>query len=116
MDSITITKKLNVKKKYDVIVSNPPYIPEDEMKYCSPEVKFEPETALIAEDEGLQFYKAIIANYKDSLNDGGMLLFEVGFSQGEKVSQLLQNAGFKDVKVQKDLNGINRAVQGIKKN
>ena len=46
----------------DLIVSNPPYIPQQEMKYCSPEVKFEPQTALLAKDEGLEFYKAIINN------------------------------------------------------
>ncbi len=100
--------------KYDLIVSNPPYIPTSEVAFMSPETKFEPETALIAEDDGLEFYKAIIKNYTDSLNKGGMLLFEVGFSEGEKVAELLENAEYKNIEIKKDLNGIARAVSGIK--
>lgn len=100
--------------KYDLIVSNPPYIPTSEMKLMSPETSFEPETALIANDDGLEFYKAIIENYTDSLNNGGMLLFEVGFSQSEKVSQLLEKAGYTNIEIKKDLNEIARAVSGIK--
>ncbi len=99
---------------FDLIVSNPPYIPESERRLMSPETKFEPETALMAEDEGLQFYKAITQNYYNSLKDGGMLCFEIGFSQGEAVSTILNEAGFKDVKIRKDLGGICRAVSGIK--
>lgn len=98
----------------DLIVSNPPYIPNSEMKYCSPEVKFEPETALLAEDGGLEFYKAIIENYKSVLKIGGYICFEVGFKQAEKVKELLQNAGFKDIKITNDLNGIGRAVRATK--
>lgn len=98
----------------DLIVSNPPYIPNSEMKYCSPEVKFEPETALLAEDGGLEFYKAIIENYKSVLKIGGYICFEVGFKQAEKVKELLRNAGFKDIKITNDLNGIGRAVRATK--
>ncbi len=100
--------------KYDLIVSNPPYIPTSEISLMSPETKFEPETALMAEDGGLQFYKAIINNYTESLNVGGMLLFEVGFSQSEKVAELLKNAGYKDIQIKKDLNETARTVSGIK--
>lgn len=98
----------------DLIVSNPPYIPNSEMKYCSPEVKFEPETALLAEDGGLEFYKAIIENYKSVLKIGGYICFEVGFKQAKKVKELLRNAGFKDIKITNDLNGIGRAVRATK--
>ncbi len=99
--------------KFDLIVSNPPYIAEDEWKEISPETHFEPETALKAKDGGLEFYKAITENYKNSLKNGGMLLFEVGYKQAEKVAEIMKNAGFKDLKFTKDLSGINRAVSGI---
>lgn len=99
---------------FDLIISNPPYIPEEEKRLMSPETKFEPETALMAEDKGLEFYKAITKNYYNSIKEGGMLCFEIGFSQGDAVSQILKDAGFKDVKVSKDLGGICRAVSGIK--
>jgi len=96
--------------KYDLIVSNPPYISEDEKKYLSPEVKFEPETALFAEDDGLEFYKAIIENYKSALKKGGAFVFEVGFKQSAKVADLLEKAGFTDINIRNDPNGIGRAV------
>lgn len=99
--------------EYDLIVSNPPYISEDEWKEISPETHFEPQTALKAEDNGLEFYKAITKNYKNSLKKGGMLLFEVGYKQAETVAEIMKNEGFTDIKFQKDLGGINRAVCGI---
>lgn len=101
---------------YDLIVSNPPYIPQNEMKDTSPEVKFEPETALIADDNGMEFYKAITEKYSGSLKEGGMLLFEVGINESERVAEILKNAGFTDIKVKKDVGGIDRAVSGIKMN
>ena len=101
-------------EKYDLIVSNPPYIPESEMNMVSPETAFEPETALKADDGGMEFYKAITQKYTNSLKTGGMLCFEVGFSQKEAVSRLLSEAGFSDIQVKNDLNGIGRAVFGIK--
>lgn len=99
-------------KKYSLIVSNPPYIPKSEMSDISPEAKFEPETALLAEDNGMQFYKAIINNYKNSLQNGGMMSFEVGINEYKAVSELFCDAGFKDITVKKDLNGIERVVSG----
>lgn len=101
-------------KSYDLIVSNPPYIPESEMDIMSPETKFEPETALLAGDGGMEFYKAIIENYTDSIKSGGMLCFEVGINESERVAKFLENAGYLDIKIKKDLNGIDRAVSGIK--
>lgn len=98
----------------DLIISNPPYIPENEMKYTSPEVKFEPETALLAEDGGLEFYKAIIKNYTSVLKKGGSFCFEVGFKQASAVSDLLKSGGFENIKVKNDLNGIGRAVTATK--
>lgn len=108
--------KSGAEEKYDLIVSNPPYIPENEMSITSPETKFEPETALIAKDGGMEFYKAIIENYTDSLRAGGMLCFEVGVSGAKTVVPLLEKAGYRDIKVKKDLGGIDRAVSAIKNN
>lgn len=109
-----VFEKTGADGKYDLIVSNPPYIPQNEMSLTSPEVKYEPETALIASDDGMEFYKAITENYTDSLKSGGMLLFEVGVNQSQKVEEILKNAGYCNVKTNNDLNGIGRAVSGIK--
>ena len=100
--------------EYDLIVSNPPYIPEEEMSIISPETKYEPETALLARDGGMEFYKAITEKYYDSIKLGGMICFEVGFNQSERVAEILENAGFTNITVKKDLNEINRVVSGIK--
>ena len=97
-------------RKYDIIVSNPPYIPQTEMDEISPETKFEPETALLAEDEGMQFYKAITENYKNSLKENGVIAFEVGINQSERVAEILKTQGFKNITVKKDLNSIDRVV------
>ena len=98
--------------KYDLIVSNPPYIPKNEMETVSPEVKYEPETALLGGDDGLVFYRAIIDNYKNSLSSGGMLCFEVGIGEAEAVAKLMENAGFCNVGVKQDYNSIYRVVFG----
>lgn len=100
--------------EYDLIVSNPPYIPEEEMSIISPETKYEPETALLARDGGMEFYKTITEKYFDSIKSGGMICFEVGFNQSERVAEILENAGFTNITVKKDLNEINRVVSGIK--
>lgn len=100
--------------KYDLIVSNPPYIPINEMDTVSPETKFEPETALIGGEDGLDFYKAIIKNYKGNLNNGGMLAFEVGINEFKKVSELMKQESFKEINIINDLGQIQRVVSGIK--
>lgn len=99
---------------YDLIVSNPPYIPPNEMDIISPETNFEPETALLGGEDGMLFYKAIIENYKKSLKKGGMLGFEVGINEDEAVANLLKEALFENITVTKDFNGINRVVTAIK--
>ena len=98
--------------KYDLIVSNPPYITDLDMKTLQPEVKFEPETALRGGEDGLVFYKSITEKYKASLKDGGMLAFEVGVNQAESVKKILIENGFKNVSTRKDLNDIERVVFG----
>lgn len=102
-------------QKYNLVVSNPPYIPESEKELMSPETKFEPETALMAGDAGMEFYKAITANYKNCIVEGGMLLFEVGIGESQRVAEILTQNGFCDIKITKDINETERAVSGIKR-
>lgn len=97
-------------EKYDLIVSNPPYVSENEMETVSPETKYEPETALLGGADGLEFYKAITENYKRSLESNGLLVFEVGIGEAEAVKEILKTAGFKKTNTKKDLNGIERVV------
>lgn len=99
-------------KKYDLIVSNPPYIKADEMETLQPEVKFEPDTALYGGEDGLMFYRAIAVNYKESIKKGGKLVFEIGFSQAEEVSAILKNAGYGNITVKKDISENDRVVFG----
>jgi release factor glutamine methyltransferase len=100
--------------EYDLIVSNPPYIPQSEIGEMNAETKFEPETALLCEGDGLLFYKTIAEKYKTALKDGGMLAFEVGFKQANAVADILKENGYKDIKKIKDYNGIERVVCALK--
>mgnify|MGYP002671818672 FL=1 len=103
----------HVAGKYDVIVSNPPYIPTSEIPKLMPEVgSFEPVEALDGKEDGLYFYRKIIAECKDYLNPDGMIFFEIGYEQGADVSALLQEAGFSQVAVVKDLVHLDRVVFG----
>ena len=101
--------------KYDLIVSNPPYIKSGDMPFLQPEVGFEPETALEGGEDGLTFYRAITENYKKALNKGGFICFEVGTGEAEAVCEILKNAGFADVCKRKDLSGADRVVFGTLK-
>lgn len=103
----------NVVGTYDVIVSNPPYIPTQEILKLMPEVQdFEPMEALDGKEDGLYFYERIIAESKEYLNENGWLLFEIGHEQGDAVSAMMKDAGFKDVRVIKDLARNDRVVTG----
>lgn len=103
----------SITDSFDVIVSNPPYIPTDIIHGLMPEVvEFEPFQALDGKEDGLYFYRKIIVEAKDYFNPGGTLLFEIGHDQGEAVSGLMQAAGFSHVKVVKDLAGNDRVVSG----
>lgn len=97
--------------RFDVIVSNPPYIPEDVVKTLMPEVKdYEPNLALEAADRGLYFYKAISREAKKFLNAGGILAYEIGCEQAKDVIDILIENGYKDVVVLKDYAGLDRVV------
>lgn len=103
----------DVSDTFDVIVSNPPYIPTDMIGGLMPEVAvYEPIQALDGKEDGLHFYRRIIAVASEYLNPEGNLLFEIGHDQGESVSILMQEGGYKDVRVIKDLAGNDRVVIG----
>lgn len=103
----------NVRDTFDMIVSNPPYIKTEEIITLMPEVaQFEPIEALDGKEDGLFFYRKIIKESCKYLNPGGYLLFEIGFDQGQAVSDLLKEAGYVDVLVIKDLAQNDRVVVG----
>lgn len=103
----------NFRQSFDVIASNPPYIPTDEVKTLQTEVKdYEPLTALDGGKDGLGFYKSIIGNSVRFLKPGGMLAFEVGYGQAGQVKELLAK-DFHDIRIIRDLAKIERVVTGL---
>ena len=97
----------------DMIVSNPPYIESSVIDTLMPEVKeYEPMLALDGGEDGLDFYRQIIEQAPAYLNEGGWLMFEIGYNQGEAVSKRMQEQGFQDVQVKKDYAGLDRVVYG----
>ena len=105
----------NVTGTYDVIVSNPPYIPTAQVLKLMPEVQnFEPMEALDGKEDGLFFYRRIIQECGAYLKKNGKILFEIGHDQGVMVSGMLRAAGFKNVTIKKDLSGNDRVVSGMR--
>lgn len=103
----------NITETFDVIMANTPYIPTGEILSLMPEVRdFEPENALDGGADGLDFYRKIAGQVKDYLNPGGYVYMEIGYDQGEAVSELMRNAGFTEVEVIKDLARNDRVVKG----
>lgn len=99
--------------KFDVIISNPPYIPTHVIGSLMPEVAvYEPLQALDGKEDGLYFYRRIIKDALNYLKPNGKLLFEIGHDQGEAVSMLMKEHGYRDVLVIKDLAKNDRVVIG----
>lgn len=97
--------------KFDVIVSNPPYITADEMKQLDVSVKdYEPTLALYGGEDGLDFYRCICKNYRDALADGGCLCLEFGMGQESAVEKILIENNFGDLQFSRDTSNIIRAV------
>lgn len=103
----------NIQKQFDVIVSNPPYIKTEEISKLMPEVRdFEPVEALDGKEDGLFFYRKLLEGSTEHLKEEGYLMLEIGYDQGEEVSKMMQQAGFREIKVIKDLAGLDRVVTG----
>lgn len=103
----------DVRGRFDIIVSNPPYIRSDVIPDLMEEVRdYEPILALDGKDDGLYFYRKIIEKSPDYLNPGGLLFFEIGYDQAHDVVALMEKAGFKDVTVVQDYAHLDRVVWG----
>lgn len=101
-------------ERFDVIVSNPPYIPTEVIAGLEPEVRdHEPMLALDGKEDGLYFYRRLAKECSSYLKPDGTVYFEIGHDQGEAVSGLLKKAGFKTIRVVKDAGGLDRVVLGV---
>lgn len=99
--------------RFDMIVSNPPYIRSDEIENLMREVKdHEPRMALDGGADGLVFYRRLVADAPEHLKAGGHLIMEIGFDQAADVTALMSAAGYKEITVVKDLPGLDRVVCG----
>ena len=102
-----------VEGKFEIIVSNPPYIASAEVEKLMPEVRdHEPRMALDGTEDGLHFYRRIIEEAGKHLVSSGMLFFEIGYDQGQAVSELMRTEGYCDVQVVQDYAGLDRVVLG----
>ena len=98
---------------FDLIISNPPYIPTKDCMELMPEVKdHEPMLALDGKEDGLYFYRQLVGTAPKHLNGGGTLVFEIGYDQGAAVKTMMEEAGFSSVEIKKDLAGLDRMVIG----
>lgn len=100
-------------EKYDMLISNPPYIPTGEINGLMEEVRLhDPVRALDGREDGLYFYRMITARAQSYLKPEGWLLYEIGCDQGEDVETMMKQAGFESVKIRQDLAGLDRVVMG----
>ena len=97
---------------FDLIVSNPPYIPTRELPSLQTEVRFEPPMALDGGEDGLNFYRAIVRDWSRKLKTGGALAFELGENQAEAVKTMMEAAGFGNIRTATDFGGTHRAIIG----
>lgn len=106
----------NITGRYEMIVSNPPYIASEEIPALMEEVReHDPLMALDGGKDGLYFYREIIKQAGDYLYPGGMLFFEIGCGQAADVSGYMRQAGYQDITICKDLSGLDRVVSGVYK-
>ncbi len=102
------------KKLFDAIVSNPPYVSEDDYPDLDEWVKAEPMIALHGGVEGMEYLNILVSEGKEHLKDGGFIALEVGYDQSEKVKTLFEKFGFEDIKGFRDFNGYDRVIVGWK--
>lgn len=102
-----------VEGKFEIIVSNPPYIRSSEIANLMPEVRdHEPHAALDGGVDGLFFYREITKRAKGHLPGGGMLFYEIGCEQGQAVKKIMEKSGFREIEIVKDFSGLDRVVFG----
>ena len=105
----------NIDDKFDIIVSNPPYIDrKDEVTMQDNVLKYDPHLALFAEEEGMYFYRKIIEQANDYLNENGVMFFEIGYDQKDKIIKLADMNGF-SAEVYRDINGRDRMAFLVRK-
>lgn len=109
-----VFSNVSKEQKFDIIVSNPPYIRKEDIKGLDRQVKdFEPYNALEGGEDGLDFYRKITEESRDFLKKNGMLAYEVGHDQSSDVSKIMQQNGFEDIYTKQDLQGFERVVIGF---
>lgn len=96
----------------DLITCNPPYINAEDMERLQKEVAFEPREALAGGKDGFDFYRGIVRIWSSKLTPDGVMLFEIGAGQEDEVMEIMIQAGLRDVRVRRDMAGINRVVMG----
>jgi len=99
----------NIDGKFDVIVSNPPYISQKDFEQLPDEIlNYEPTSALLAANSGLFFYQKILQNAKEHLTESGKIYFEIGYDQADRIAEIAKVNGFKDIQIFQDLNNFDR--------
>jgi len=117
LNKVDVTPHLSDLREYthpvplDMVVSNPPYIPQYQFRDLQVEVGYEPLAALDGGEDGLYYFRAIARRFKEQLRPGGALLMEIGMGQEEDVATILRENHFEDIVFHKDLNGIIRVVE-----
>ena len=105
----------NIQDDFDLIISNPPYIPKSECGDLQEEVRREPVTALDGGIDGLDFYRRICRKASGYLRGNGTLMFELGDGQHGAVQRMMEESGFTDIEIRKDFQDISRMIAGIKR-
>ena len=100
----------NVDKSFDIIISNPPYVSENDYKSLDDKLYHEPKSALVGGFDGLYFYRKIINQANDYINNNGHLIFEIGYDQKDDINKLLVKSDFKNIINLKDYNGYDRFI------
>ena len=104
----------NVEGKYDIIVSNPPYLKTKDLMDLQVEVTHEPSGALDGGEDGLYYYRQITKESINYINPNGFLAFEIGYDQGDAVKEILEENNFEKIEIKKDLQGLDRVIWGVK--
>ncbi|MDU3136413.1 MAG: peptide chain release factor N(5)-glutamine methyltransferase [Anaerococcus prevotii] len=99
-----------ISEKFDIIISNPPYINQTDYDKLDERLYHEPKSALLAKEDGLYYYKRIIKDAKAYLNQGGRLVFEIGYDQKQRICELLNESDFKNITCMKDYNDFDRFI------